>query len=49
MWMLGVIGTIASTIIIAILRTFFWYLKEVITMLFGYSFWACFWFGKCKR
>ncbi len=32
-------------------KNFFWYLKEVITMLkgiLGYSFWACFWFGKCK-
>lgn len=26
----------------------FWHIREVSAMLFGYSFWACFWFGRCK-
>lgn len=51
MWILGLIGTILSTFVIALLKNYFWHLKEVITMLkgiLGYSFWSCFWFGKCK-
>ncbi len=45
MWILGLIGTILNTFVIALLKNDFLHLKEAITMLkgiLGYSFWSVF-------
>ncbi|SQB19865.1 phage protein [Staphylococcus aureus] len=51
MWILGFDRDYLQYDCHSFTKKYFWYLKEVITMLkgiLGYSFWACFWFGKCK-
>lgn len=51
MWVLGLVGTIFGVANYSIIAYAYGHIREVNKMfklIFGYSFWTCFWFGKCK-